>query len=117
MVKVNPYDNDPGEGTIWFDYFNVAGAPSPQEKNDLGAIIGGVVGGISILILLVLLLRFYCRRRLSKDIPVDPCELLHNHQSYISHTFSSSSPLRPYPAKHKTTYYSIYRAVPHYAQQ
>jgi hypothetical protein len=76
MVKVNPNDQS-GEGTVWFDYFNVTGAPSPQKKNNIGAIVGGVVGGISILILLVSLLLFYRRRRLSKDIPVDPCESPH----------------------------------------
>jgi len=93
MVKVNYNAADPGEGTIWFDYFTVAGVPSPLKKKNVGAIVGGVVGGISVLILLVLLFHFYRRRRLSKDIPVDPCEALHNHQSYISYTFSSSSPL------------------------
>ena len=140
MVKVNsdPYS---GEGTIWFDYFNVTGdfnvtggsnitgasnvtgdsnvtgasnvtgdpnvtgVPSLQKKNNVGAIVEGVVGGISILIFFVLLLYFYRRRRLSKRIPVDPCESLHNHQAYISHALSSSSALRPYPAKRKPAYY------------
>ena len=92
MVKVNSND-DSGEGTIWFDYFNITGAPSPQKKHNVGAIVGGVVGGTSILILLVLLLLFYRRRRVSKDIPVNPCELPYTHQSYPPHTFSSSGPL------------------------
>jgi len=74
MVKVNLNDG-PGEGTIWFDYFNVTGAPSPQKKTNIGAIVGGVVGGVSFLMLLVLLFLFYRRRRrLAKDMPVDPCE-------------------------------------------
>ena len=73
MVKVNSNDQS-GEGTIWFDYFNVTGAPSPQKKTNVGAIVGGAVGGSSILILLVLLLLFYRRRRLSKDTPVEPCK-------------------------------------------
>ena len=86
MVKVNPNDQSgPCEGTIWFDYFEITGAPWPQKKNNIGAIVGGVVGGVSILILLVLLLLFYRRRRLSKDIPVNPCESPHTHQASISH--------------------------------
>ena len=63
MVKVNSND-DSGEGTIWFDYFKVTGVPSSQKKNHVGAIVGGVVGGISIPILLVLVLLFYCQRHL-----------------------------------------------------
>ncbi|KIM38528.1 hypothetical protein M413DRAFT_447758 [Hebeloma cylindrosporum] len=90
MVKVNP-DPQPGEGTIWFDYFNVTEVPLPassfssssssspsstptvapaapppaaqKESNNIGPIIGGVVGGILILVLLVLLLLLYRRRR------------------------------------------------------
>jgi len=73
MVQVNP-DNQTGEGTVWFDYFSVTGAPPPPKKINIRAIVGGVVGGISILILLVLLLLFYRRRRLLKDTPVEPCE-------------------------------------------
>ncbi|KIM38526.1 hypothetical protein M413DRAFT_12732 [Hebeloma cylindrosporum] len=43
MVKINP-NNQSGEGTIWFDYFKVTGAPPPQKNVNIGAIVGGVVG-------------------------------------------------------------------------
>ena len=91
MVKINPNPQQ-GEGTIWFDYFNVSGVPLPstsssspsssailpsaaqKNSNNVGAIVRGVVGGSSNLILLVLLLLFYCWRCLSKDTPVEPCK-------------------------------------------
>ena len=101
MVQLNP-NPEPNQGTIWFDYFEVTGAPYPQKKNNIGAIVGGVVGGISILILLVLLLLFYRRRRLSKDIPINPCESLHTHQASISHAslVSTHSDYVPPNTKH-----------------
>lgn len=106
MVKINPNPQQ-GEGTIWFDYFNVTGVPLPStstpapaapppaaqnKSNNIGPIVGGVVGGVLILILLVMLLLFYRRRtRPSKNVksPIEPeapppGELPH-HRSYISH--------------------------------
>ena len=88
MVRVNP-NPEPGEGTIWFDYFNVTGVylpaysptPSPssavahKKSKSIGPIIGEVVGGLLFLGLLVYLLLF-CRRRkrLSKNVksPIEP---------------------------------------------
>lgn len=69
MVKVNP-ESQPGEGTIWFDYF-LATDPriqsSSTKSKHIGAIVGGVMGGIFFLIVILALalvaLRRRCRRR------------------------------------------------------
>ena len=65
MVKVNP-DSQPGEGTIWFDYF-LATDPriqsSSTKSKNIGAIVGGVIGGIFFLIAVVALVLVALRRR------------------------------------------------------
>jgi TRAP-type C4-dicarboxylate transport system permease large subunit len=79
MVKVNS-NPQPGEGTVWFDYFLVTdptitsttpltpSSTSPpiinahQSSVPVGAIVGGVIGGL-VLILVFFVLVFYCRRR------------------------------------------------------
>jgi hypothetical protein len=84
MAKVN-FDPQPGEGTVWFDYFlatdptitsSTGPRPSstlppinnPQQHIQVGAIIGGVIGGLFFLLALVIFLAF-CRR--------------HNKQSHV----------------------------------
>lgn len=65
MVKVNP-DSQPGEGTIWFDYFLVTDpriqSGSTNKSKNIGAIVGGVIGGICFFIIVALVL-FALRRR------------------------------------------------------
>lgn len=65
MVKVNP-ESQPGEGTIWFDYF-LATDPriqsSSAKSKHIGAIVGGVIGSIFLLIVIVALALFALRRR------------------------------------------------------
>jgi hypothetical protein len=65
MVKVNP-ESQPGEGTIWFDYFLATDpriqSSSTKEKH-IGAIVGGVIGVIFFLILVIALVLVALRRR------------------------------------------------------
>jgi hypothetical protein len=65
MVKDNP-DSQPGEGTIWFDYF-LATDPliqsSSTKSKNIGAIVGGVIGGIIFLIAIIALALVALRRR------------------------------------------------------
>lgn len=67
MAKVNPAPGDPGEGTIWFDYF-VINDPSghegvPPKKIPKGAIAGGVIGGVIFLACVILSVILLLRRR------------------------------------------------------
>lgn len=67
MVKVNP-DPQPGEGTIWFDYFlvtdpRIQSSSSTTKARHVGAIVGGVIGGILFLIVVALALFQIIRRR------------------------------------------------------
>ena len=65
MVKVNP-ESQPGEGTIWFDYFLATDPriqPSSTKSKNIGAIVGGVIGGIFFLIAIVALALVALRRR------------------------------------------------------
>jgi len=70
MVKVNP-DSQPGEGTIWFDYF-LATDPriqsNPNKSKNIGAIVGGVIGGVFFLIVIVALALVALRRRNSRHL-------------------------------------------------
>jgi hypothetical protein len=69
MVAVNDKAGT-GEGTVWFDYFNVthAGSPSPSspKKTSHAALIGGVTAGVVVLIMALSLLFLYLRRRKRK---------------------------------------------------
>ena len=70
MVKVNP-DPQPGEGTIWFDYFlatdpRIQPSSSDNSKN-IGAIVGGVIGGVIFLIVIVALALVSLRRRKKRN--------------------------------------------------
>jgi hypothetical protein len=68
MVAVNNKAGT-GEGTVWFDYFNVthAGSPSPSPpKASHAALIGGVTAGVVVLIIALGLLFLYLRRRKRK---------------------------------------------------
>ncbi len=65
MAKVNP-DPEPGEGTIWFDYF-VVNDPSghegmPPKKIPKGVIAGSVVGGVLFLSCVIAFVLFLLRR-------------------------------------------------------
>ena len=66
MVKVNP-ESQPGEGTIWFDYFLVTDpriqSSSTTTSKNIGAIVGGVIGGILFIIVIVALTFVALRRR------------------------------------------------------
>ncbi|KAJ6564050.1 hypothetical protein B0H19DRAFT_1374594 [Mycena capillaripes] len=66
MVAVNKAA-EAGEGTVWFDYFNVTHAGSassaPPKKASHAALIGGVTGGAVALILVAGLLLLYLRRK------------------------------------------------------
>ena len=73
MVKVNP-NPQPGEGTIWFDYFlatdpRIQSSSTARAKN-IGAIVGGTLGGVVFLIFIVIAFVFLRRRnkRQLKDI-------------------------------------------------
>ena len=130
MVKIN-LDPQEGEGTIWFDYFNVTGVPlagvplasttpSPvapppaaqKKANNIGPIVGGVVGGVLILVLLVMFLLFYRRRRRPSNnvkLPIEPetpaaGELPHTRRSTISYLFFSFSPPEPSRSQRKSPY-------------
>ncbi|KAF8992157.1 hypothetical protein BDQ17DRAFT_1413467 [Cyathus striatus] len=63
MVKIMP--SDPGEGTIWFDYFEVENSliTNPPKKKPVAAIAGGVVGGVVGLLVIVTLFLLWRRRR------------------------------------------------------
>ena len=66
MVKVNP-ESQPGEGTIWFDYF-LATDPRIQSNSatklkNIGTIVGSVIGGIIFLIIVALALVALRRRK------------------------------------------------------
>lgn len=93
MMKVN-YDPQQGEGTIWFDYFLVTDPTitsqsttplTPSSTNPpiinvnksapVGAIAGGVIGGLSLILAAILILLFYRRAR-AKPSP----ETLNNSQ-------------------------------------
>ncbi|KAJ6598417.1 hypothetical protein DFH09DRAFT_1356664 [Mycena vulgaris] len=66
MVAVNKA-TEAGEGTVWFDYFNVTHAgsasPSPPKKESHAALIGGVTAGVVVLIIAAGLLLLYFRRK------------------------------------------------------
>lgn len=66
MVTVNNAA-DAGEGTVWFDYFNVTRAvpasASPPKKASHAALIGGVTAGVVVLIIAAALLLVYFRRK------------------------------------------------------
>lgn len=86
MVKVN-YNPQPGEGTVWFDYFVVTdptitstsltpSSTSPPITNahqsssvNVGAIVGGVIGGLALLLAAIFIFVFYRRRKLSNEKP------------------------------------------------
>ncbi|KAJ7265130.1 hypothetical protein C8J57DRAFT_1622198 [Mycena rebaudengoi] len=69
MVAVNSKAGG-GEGTVWFDYFNVTHAPRAEppspRKTSHAALIGGVVAGVAVLIVAAGLLLLYLRRRRRK---------------------------------------------------
>ncbi|KAJ7899302.1 hypothetical protein B0H14DRAFT_3124257 [Mycena olivaceomarginata] len=74
MVAVNS-NFQAGEGTVWFDYFNVthaAASPSPHKTvSSHAALIGGVVAGVVVLILAAGLL-LYLRRRKHNATSITP---------------------------------------------
>ncbi|GLB40881.1 hypothetical protein LshimejAT787_0900960 [Lyophyllum shimeji] len=77
MSRVN-FDPQPGEGTVWFDYFLVtdptitsSGSPAPSpapsqsgghKSVPVGAIVGAVIGGLFFLLAVACLLFLYRRR-------------------------------------------------------
>jgi hypothetical protein len=66
MVKVNNAAKA-GEGTVWFDYFNVTHAvsasASPPKKASHAALIGGVTAGVVVFIIAAAVLLVYFRRK------------------------------------------------------
>jgi len=66
MVKVNS-DPTPGEGTIWFDYFLTKDPTirsNTSQKARVRDIVGGTVGGVAALLLIILGVSFFRRRKL-----------------------------------------------------
>ncbi|KAJ7843804.1 hypothetical protein B0H14DRAFT_3688688 [Mycena olivaceomarginata] len=68
-----------GEGTVWFDYFNVTHAGSASSSphktaSSHAALIGGVVAGVVVLILTAGLLLLYFRRRRKHSVPATMAE-------------------------------------------
>ncbi|KAJ7835792.1 hypothetical protein B0H13DRAFT_2107795 [Mycena leptocephala] len=70
MVAVNKAA-EAGEGTVWFDYFNVTHAgsasSSPPKKKSHAALIGGITAGVVVLIIAAGLLLLYFRRKRKRD--------------------------------------------------
>lgn len=68
MIKVNPDPSpEPGEGTIWFDYFLVNDPTghegvAPRKTTSKGAIIGVTVGGFTLFALVILGAFLWMRR-------------------------------------------------------
>ncbi|KAJ7909456.1 hypothetical protein B0H13DRAFT_2272873 [Mycena leptocephala] len=70
MVAVNKAA-EAGEGTVWFDYFNVTHAgsasSSPPKKESHAALIGGITAGVIVLIIAAGLLLLYFRRKRKRN--------------------------------------------------
>ncbi|KAG6901275.1 hypothetical protein C0995_014327 [Termitomyces sp. Mi166 len=81
MTKLNPQPSQPGEGTVWFDYFLVtdptisitssstapnpsqpAALPSSKGSRHIGVIVGGVIGGLFFLLGVAFLFLVFRRR-------------------------------------------------------
>lgn len=67
MAKVNYDPQDPGEGTIWFDYFSVVDPTIRPSKAKLhpGIIVGSIIGPL--LFMFVVVSFFLWRRRKQKQ--------------------------------------------------
>lgn len=91
MAKLNP-DPQPGEGTIWFDYFIVSD-PSGHEavapkKLSKGRIAGIVVGSVAFVVLLILGAFLWRRRRR----PRREEEAVHSYRNFGSHAGHDEEP-------------------------
>ncbi|RDB16586.1 hypothetical protein Hypma_002823 [Hypsizygus marmoreus] len=80
MTKVN-FDPQPGEGTVWFDYFlitdptitSTSGGPDPtaslqkitnsSAKKPIGAIVGAIIGGLGLMLAAMLIFLLFRRRK------------------------------------------------------
>ena len=89
MVKVNS-ESQPGEGTIWFDYFYVTdptitstapltpSSTSPpitnavHQSTPVGTIVSSVLGALLLMLVLGLALVFYRQRRATKSVSQQP---------------------------------------------
>ncbi|KAF9531469.1 hypothetical protein CPB83DRAFT_904577 [Crepidotus variabilis] len=101
MVKVNKDPQEPTEGTIWFDYFAVTDPTIRplKRKVNVGAVVGGLIGGFALLALLVLL--FFWRRRKRRDIKPQPLVRPKVDDDGISNSLQTSEIPRT-PQSHST---------------
>ncbi|KAF9449130.1 hypothetical protein P691DRAFT_854945 [Macrolepiota fuliginosa MF-IS2] len=88
MVKVN-LDPQPGEGTIWFNYFMVYdpsghGGMAPSRQLSKGVIAGVVLGDLGFVLIIMGCVVCYIRRRRSKKKE----EEKHYHQDAVGYNFS-----------------------------
>jgi hypothetical protein len=85
MVAVNKAA-EAGEGTIWFDYFNVTHAgsasSSPTKKESHAALVGGITAGVVVLIIAAGLLLLYFRRKRKRDSSLSGMSYEYSHRRF-----------------------------------
>ncbi|KAJ7100805.1 hypothetical protein B0H15DRAFT_461840 [Mycena belliarum] len=99
MRKVNGVPGGDGEGTIWFDYFNVTGsadrAPGSRKKIDLAAIIAPV---IVVVVLAILCGGLLLRRRRHRQQRYNDKDGNPGIEPFVTPTPMRASPLLAVPA-------------------
>jgi hypothetical protein len=93
MVKVNS-ESQPDEGTIWFDYFlatdpRIQSSSTTPSKN-IGAIVGGVIGGVFFLIIVVALALVALRRRNKQRLELEHVQPWTNKEVQSVDSFRTS---------------------------
>ncbi|PPQ78459.1 hypothetical protein CVT25_011854 [Psilocybe cyanescens] len=102
MVKVNT-NSGAGEGTIWFDYFRVTDPTirqtSSSHKKHIGAIVGGVIGGVMLIVLAHFLFLGLRRRKKSfgKPLPFPWRENATDAESLSPHSTPDKETPTPFP--------------------